>query len=139
MAGDRDRTGAEAKEQLFVPFSTAVELKLERVVPERYKHNAHHWLILHGRYVCVARKPNCPACIVSDLCAYPAKTIAVKVHYMTRHPKYGKFVQESLMLRAHDEASAARLGDRVELMECRPISKTKHWRLIRVVEAAPQD
>ena len=67
------------------------------------------------------------------------KTIAVKVHYMTRHPKYGKFVQESLMLKAHDEASAARLGDRVELMECRPISKTKQWRLVRVVESAPQD
>jgi endonuclease-3 len=50
---------------------------LERIVPERYRLHAHHWLILHGRYVCTARKPDCPACIVNDLCAYPAKTLAV--------------------------------------------------------------
>lgn len=67
------------------------------------------------------------------------KTIGVKVHYTARHPKYGKFLNRSLTVRAHDEASAARLGDRVELMECRPVSKTKRWRLVRVVEAAPQD
>ena len=67
------------------------------------------------------------------------KTIAVKVHYTARHPKYGKFVRQAMMLKAHDEGSAARLGDRVELMECRPISKTKQWRLVRVVESAPQD
>ncbi len=67
------------------------------------------------------------------------KTIAVKVHYTSRHPKYGKFMRQSLMLKAHDEGSAARLGDRVELMECRPVSKTKRWRLVRVVESAPQD
>ena len=53
-----------------------VELELERVVPERWKRNAHHWLILHGRYTCIARKPRCEACIVADLCAYPAKTTA---------------------------------------------------------------
>ncbi|UCH72816.1 MAG: endonuclease III [Rhodospirillales bacterium] len=53
----------------------AVEQKLEKVVPERYKLHAHHWLILHGRYVCKARKPDCPACIVGDLCAYKAKTL----------------------------------------------------------------
>src|SRR5229473_1190771 len=53
-----------------------VEEGLERAVPVRWKQNAHHWLILHGRYVCVARKPRCEACIVSDLCAYPAKTTA---------------------------------------------------------------
>ena len=51
-----------------------VEKKLERVVPEERKLHAHHWLILHGRYVCKARKPDCPACIVQDLCAYKAKT-----------------------------------------------------------------
>jgi len=51
-----------------------VEARLEKVVPTRYKLHAHHWLILHGRYVCTARKPNCPACVVSDLCAYKAKT-----------------------------------------------------------------
>jgi endonuclease-3 len=51
-----------------------VELGLERIVPERYKRHAHHWLILHGRYVCVARKPRCPACPINDLCRYPDKT-----------------------------------------------------------------
>jgi len=56
------------------PTPEKVELKLEKVVPERYKLHAHHWLILHGRYVCVARKPNCPACIVRDLCAFKGKT-----------------------------------------------------------------
>jgi len=67
------------------------------------------------------------------------KTITVKVPYMTRHPKYGKFLRQSLALKAHDEGSVARLGDQVELMECRPLSKTKRWRLVRVVQAAPQD
>jgi endonuclease III len=52
-----------------------VEQGLEKITPEAYKLNAHHWLILHGRYVCVARKPNCPACVIADLCRYEAKTI----------------------------------------------------------------
>ena len=47
---------------------------LERVVPERFKLHAHHWLILHGRYVCVARKPKCPVCIIADICRYKDKT-----------------------------------------------------------------
>jgi len=51
-----------------------VEQGLEARVPEHYARHAHHWLILHGRYVCVARKPKCAACVVRDLCAYPAKT-----------------------------------------------------------------
>jgi len=67
------------------------------------------------------------------------KTIAVKVPYMTRHAKYGKFLRQSRMLKAHDEGSVATLGDQVEVMECRPVSKTKRWRLVRVVQAAPQD
>jgi len=54
----------------------AVEQKLEKVVPETWKLHAHHWLILHGRYVCKARKPDCPTCTVADLCAYKAKTMA---------------------------------------------------------------
>jgi endonuclease-3 len=52
----------------------AVELKLDKTVPKDRKLHAHHWLILHGRYVCKARKPDCPACVVRDLCAYKAKT-----------------------------------------------------------------
>lgn len=52
-----------------------VEKKLEKVVPEHYRLHAHHWLILHGRYVCKARKPDCAVCSVHDLCTYKAKTI----------------------------------------------------------------
>ncbi len=51
-----------------------VEDGLLKVVPDKYLLHAHHWLILHGRYVCVARKPNCPACVVRDLCRFPDKT-----------------------------------------------------------------
>ena len=53
----------------------AVEQMLEKRVPEKYRLNAHHWLILHGRYVCKARKPACAVCVVQDLCAYKAKTV----------------------------------------------------------------
>ncbi|HEY4275432.1 MAG TPA: endonuclease III [Rhizomicrobium sp.] len=52
----------------------AVELNLEKRVPEQFKQHAHHWLILHGRYTCVARKPLCPTCVVRDLCNFPDKT-----------------------------------------------------------------
>jgi endonuclease III len=51
-----------------------VEDALEAIVPNEYKLHAHHWLILHGRYICVARKPRCPDCIVADLCRYKDKT-----------------------------------------------------------------
>jgi len=52
-----------------------VELKLEKVVPERWRLHAHHWLILHGRYVCKARKPDCPACSVAEFCTFKGKTV----------------------------------------------------------------
>jgi len=51
----------------------AVEKQLLENVPKAFLHDAHHWLILHGRYVCTARKPQCPACIIRDLCEYPDK------------------------------------------------------------------
>jgi len=51
-----------------------VEDKLVKVTPPEFKRHAHHWLILHGRYVCKARKPNCPECVIRDLCAYKHKT-----------------------------------------------------------------
>ena len=51
-----------------------VELRLLRFVPEEFKQHAHHWLILHGRYVCVARRPKCPECLINDLCEFRAKT-----------------------------------------------------------------
>jgi endonuclease III len=51
-----------------------VEDGLLKIVPDKYLLHAHHWLILHGRYVCVARKPLCPICVVRDLCHFPDKT-----------------------------------------------------------------
>jgi endonuclease-3 len=57
----------------------AVELALEKRVPDKYKQHAHHWLILHGRYVCKARKPDCPTCVVNDLCRYRAKTTVTEM------------------------------------------------------------
>lgn len=52
----------------------AVEDRLIKVVPPEFQHDAHHWLILHGRYVCIARKPKCPTCLIRDLCEYKEKT-----------------------------------------------------------------
>jgi endonuclease-3 len=61
----------------LAPGSTPeeVETTLNRVVPEPYRRNAHHWLILHGRYVCKARVPDCPRCLINDICRYPAKAV----------------------------------------------------------------
>jgi endonuclease-3 len=55
------------------PFE--VETKLDEIVPTKYKRHAHHWLILHGRYVCVARRPLCERCLIADLCRWPGKTV----------------------------------------------------------------
>jgi endonuclease-3 len=52
----------------------AVEEKLLKVVPDEFRLNAHHWLILHGRYTCIARKPRCPECLINDLCQFRHKT-----------------------------------------------------------------
>jgi endonuclease-3 len=54
----------------------AVEDKLVKVVPPEFRMDAHHWLVLHGRYVCTARKPDCPHCVIRDLCRYKSKTVA---------------------------------------------------------------
>ena len=56
-----------------------VETKLEKIVPQTYLRHAHHWLILHGRYICAARSPKCPECVVRDLCRYPEKTKPAKL------------------------------------------------------------
>ncbi|WP_020174349.1 endonuclease III [Methyloferula stellata] len=53
----------------------AVELGLEKIIPDEFKQHAHHWLILHGRYVCKARRPECERCIISDLCTSPEKRV----------------------------------------------------------------
>ncbi len=55
-----------------------VEHQLLKNIPDEFKQGAHHWLILHGRYVCIARKPKCPTCIIQDLCEYKYKTKAEK-------------------------------------------------------------
>jgi len=66
-----------------------VERKLLEVVPEPFRRHAHHWLILHGRYVCTARKPHCPACVLRDLCEYDRKTDSAPTSARPG-PKYGR-------------------------------------------------
>ena len=67
------------------------------------------------------------------------KTRKVVINYSVRHPKYGKYIRRRSVLQVHDPENTSRKGDRVEVVECRPISKTKSWVLVRVVEAAPRD
>ena len=62
------------------------------------------------------------------------KTIKVVVNYQTKHAKYGKYLKRRSVLHAHDERNDAREGDTVEIAECRPLSKTKHHRLLRIVQ-----
>jgi len=66
------------------------------------------------------------------------KTRKVSIGFLVKHPKYGKYVRRRTVLQVHDEENASKLGDRVEVAECRPISKTKSWTLVRIVEAAPE-
>lgn len=62
------------------------------------------------------------------------KTRKVVINYLAKHPKYGKYVRRRTVLHVHDEGNESHRGDRVEVAPCRPISKTKRWRLVRVVE-----
>ncbi len=62
------------------------------------------------------------------------KTRKVVVSYMAKHPKYGKYVRQRTVLHVHDESNESRVGDVVEVVQCRPLSKTKCWRLLRIVE-----
>ena len=64
------------------------------------------------------------------------KTRKVVIAYSARHPKYGKYIKRRTVLQVHDESNQSHTGDRVEVAECRPISKTKSWVLTRVVEKA---
>lgn len=66
------------------------------------------------------------------------KTRTVKVTYLAKEPKYGKFLRRSTRFQVHDPANESRMGDTVEIAPCRPISKTKSWRLVRVIEKAPE-
>ena len=67
------------------------------------------------------------------------KTIRVQINYQTKHPKYGKYLTRRTVLQAHDEQNEAKIGDTVEIAECRPLSKTKHHRLVRIVERGPEN
>ena len=64
------------------------------------------------------------------------KTIVVSMSTRVRHPLYGKFITRTSKVKAHDEENTCGIGDTVEIMECRPLSKDKHWRLVRIVEKA---
>jgi small subunit ribosomal protein S17 len=67
------------------------------------------------------------------------KTLRVEVEFLVRHSKYGKYMRHRSILHVHDETQDAKRGDRVQIMECRPMSKLKTWRLVKVLERAPQD
>ncbi len=67
------------------------------------------------------------------------KSIKVAIDFKVKHPKYGKYIKRRTKLGVHDERNQAGLGDVVEVAECRPYSKTKSWRLVRVVEKALKD
>jgi small subunit ribosomal protein S17 len=65
-----------------------------------------------------------------------AKTRKVVVRFLAKHPKYGKFMRKETVIQAHDENNSSKLGDTVEIGPCRPVSKTKNWRVVRVVQKA---
>jgi len=67
------------------------------------------------------------------------KTIKVVVSYVAKHPKYGKYVKRRTVLHAHDESNQAKVGDRVEVVPCRPMSKTKSWKLSRIMRQHQAD
>jgi small subunit ribosomal protein S17 len=66
------------------------------------------------------------------------KTRRVEIQRLVKHQRYGKYVHRRTVCHVHDEQNASHVGDTVEIMETRPLSKTKHWRLVRVVTQAPQ-
>jgi small subunit ribosomal protein S17 len=65
------------------------------------------------------------------------KTRRVEIPRLVKHPRYGKYIRRRTVCHVHDEQNESRQGDTVEIMETRPLSKTKHWRLVRVVTKAP--
>ena len=67
------------------------------------------------------------------------KTRAVEITFSVKHPKYGKYLRKTSRFHVHDEKNESKNGDRVEIANCRPLSKTKSWRLVRVVEKAVVD
>lgn len=91
----------------------AVEIGLERITPKEYLHGAHHWLILHGRYVCKARKPECWRCEIADLCRFPDKTSA---------PDPGKSGRAK---KPAGKKAAKRLAGRPKLRDAKPKKKAR--------------
>ena len=79
------------------------------------------------------RSPRRVGTVQSDL---RDKTRQVSINFSVKHPKYGKYVRRRTVLHVHDEKNESKKGDRVEIAECRPISKTKSWVLLRVLEPA---
>lgn len=73
--------------------------------------------------------------VESDTCSQTRKVV---VSFLAKHPKYGKFIRRRTVLHVHDQDNTSRVGDRVEVAPCRPMSKTKFFRLVRVIESAPR-
>lgn len=79
------------------------------------------------------RKNDAVGVVVSDKMD---KTISVKIYRLVRHPKYQKYIRRTSVFKAHDEKNTAQIGDRVRIVESRPVSKTKRWALAEVIEKA---
>jgi small subunit ribosomal protein S17 len=88
--------------------------------------------------VAVGRKPRTVVAGTVTSAKTP-KTLRVQVNYLAKHVKYGKYLRRKTVVAVHDEKGEGRLGDTVEVMECRPMSRTKHFRLVRVVKKAPEE
>jgi small subunit ribosomal protein S17 len=67
------------------------------------------------------------------------KSVTVSVERLIKHPEYGKYIRRTTKYRAHDEDNSCKTGDLVAIVECRPISKTKSWRVVEIVAAAPEE
>ena len=89
----------------------------------------------HSQIVVPQRSPRREGMVTSDA---RDKTRKVVINYTVKHPKYGKHLRRRTVLHAHDEGNVSRVGDRVEIAECRPVSKTKNWVVLRVVERAAE-
>lgn len=81
--------------------------------------------------------PNSPRVIgIVDRDSQPC-TRRVVISYSSRHPRYGKYIRQRTIIHVHDSNNESHIGDRVEIAECRPMSRTKRWALVRIVERAP--
>ena len=106
-----------------------VELSLEKRVPEKYRLHAHHWLILHGRYTCVARKPLCPTCVVRDLCHFPDKTKELPPEKPKRQDRL-RSPQSAKASRIGRTVLAARQGLDMLHLAGAPVKKKKAWQAL---------